>query len=70
MGRVTHYEVAGTFLHGAAALERPASPKEVEPTIPQDPEPRKSLRQVRTCLSKELRAAELSQEADNMARFD
>ena len=44
--------------------------KQVHATIPRDPGPRKSLRQTRMCLVKELRSAELDQEADDIAHLD
>jgi tetratricopeptide (TPR) repeat protein len=44
--------------------------KEVHATIPRDPGPRKFLRQARMRLAKELRAAELNQEADDIVRLD
>ena len=44
--------------------------KQVHATIPRDPEPRKFLRQARMRLAKELRSAELNQEADDIARLD
>jgi tetratricopeptide (TPR) repeat protein len=44
--------------------------KQVDATIPRDPEPRKYLRQARIRLAKELRAAELNQEADDIAQLD
>ena len=44
--------------------------KQVQTSIPRDPGPRKFLRQARMRLAKELRAAELNQEADDIARLD
>jgi tetratricopeptide (TPR) repeat protein len=44
--------------------------KQVHATIPRDPGPRKSLQQARMRLDRELRAAELIQEADDIARLD
>jgi hypothetical protein len=44
--------------------------KQVHATIPRDPGPRKSLQQARLHLVKELRAAELNQEADDIVRLD
>ena len=43
--------------------------KQVDATIPRDPEPRKFLRQARLRLTKELRAAELNREADEITRL-
>jgi hypothetical protein len=39
-------------------------------TIPRDPGPRKSLQEARMRLVKELRSAELNQEADDIARLE
>jgi tetratricopeptide (TPR) repeat protein len=44
--------------------------KQIHATIPRDPGPRKSLQQARMLLVKELRSAELDQEADDIARLD
>jgi len=44
--------------------------KQVHATIPRDPGPRKSLQQARMHLVKELRSAELHQEADEIVRLD
>ena len=44
--------------------------KQVHATIPRDPGPRKFLRQTRMCLVKELRSADLDQEADDIAHLD
>jgi hypothetical protein len=44
--------------------------KQIHATISRDPGPRKSLQQARMRLAKELRAAELNQEADDIARLD